>query len=64
MDFTGELKVLLINLSKDKFTINAGERIAQLVVAKYEKITWEEVSSTDAFIETERGDGGYGSTGK
>ena len=49
-----------MNLSKEPFTINPGERIAQMVIAKYEKIEWEEV---EALGETERGAGGFGSTG-
>ena len=60
-DYTGEIKVSLINLSTDTVVIYPGDRIAQMVVAKYEKVTWEEVSSLD---ETERGDGGFGSTGR
>ena len=59
-DYRGEIKVILVNLSKEPFTINPGERIAQMVVAKYEKIEWEEVK---ALGETERGAGGFGSTG-
>ena len=60
-DYTGEIKVILINLSNEKFVINPGDRIAQLVVAKYERVEWNEVTTLD---ETERGDGGFGSTGK
>lgn len=60
-DYTGEIKVSLINLSRDTVVIQPGERIAQMVVAKYEKVTWNEVSVLD---ETERGDGGFGSTGR
>jgi dUTP pyrophosphatase len=60
-DYTGEIKVSLINLSTDTVVIYPGDRIAQMVVAKYEKVTWEEVSALD---ETERGDGGFGSTGR
>jgi dUTP pyrophosphatase len=59
-DYRGEIKVILVNLSKDKFVINPGERIAQMVIAKYEKIEWEEVEQLG---ETERGTGGFGSTG-
>ncbi len=59
-DYRGEIKVILVNLSKEKFIINPGERIAQMVIAKYEKIEWEEV---DQLGETERGAGGFGSTG-
>ena len=59
-DYRGEIKVSLVNLSKEKFVINPGERIAQMVIAKYEKIEWDEVEVLD---ETERGAGGFGSTG-
>ena len=59
-DYTGEIKVILINLSNEKFVINPGDRIAQLVVAKYERVEWDEVATLD---ETERGEGGFGSTG-
>ena len=59
-DYRGEIKVILVNLSKDKFVVYPGERIAQMVIAKYEKIEWEEV---DQLSETERGAGGFGSTG-
>ena len=59
-DYRGGIKVILVNLSKDKFVINPGERIAQMVIAKYEKIEWEEVEQLG---ETERGAGGFGSTG-
>ena len=60
-DYRGEIKVILVNLSKEKFVINPGERIAQMVIAKYEKIVWDEVEVLD---ETERGAGGFGSTGR
>ena len=59
-DYTGEVGVSLINLSNETFVIQPGERIAQMVIAKYEKITWKEVTTLD---ETERGSGGFGSTG-
>ena len=59
-DYTGEVGVSLINLSNETFVIQPGERIAQMVIAKYEKITWNEVTTLD---ETERGSGGFGSTG-
>lgn len=59
-DYRGELGVILINLSKEDFTINDGERIAQLVIAKHETIVWEEV---EELSETVRGTGGYGSSG-
>ena len=60
MDYIGEIGVSLINLSNETFVIQPGERIAQMVIAKYEKITWNEVTTLD---ETERGSGGFGSTG-
>jgi dUTP pyrophosphatase len=60
-DYRGEIKVLLVNLSPDSFTVQDGERIAQLVVAKHETIVWE---LTEQLTETERGAGGYGSTGR
>ena len=59
-DYRGEIKVLLVNLSPDVFTVQDGERIAQLVVARHETITWQPVEALD---ETARGTGGYGSTG-
>ena len=60
-DYRGEVNVILVNLSDQPFTVEPGERIAQLVLAKHEKIDWEEVSELGA---TERGEGGFGSTGK
>jgi len=60
-DYRGEVKVLLVNLSNEDFTINDGERIAQMVVAKHEQINWEQVSVLE---ESNRGAGGFGSTGK
>lgn len=59
-DYRGELKVLLVNLSNDDFVVNAGERVAQMVIARHETATWKEVEVLD---ETERGEGGYGHTG-
>ncbi|MDX2189260.1 MAG: dUTP diphosphatase [Bacteroidota bacterium] len=59
-DYRGEIKVLLVNLSDQTFEINPGERIAQMVIAKHEQISWNEVHNLS---ETERGAGGYGSTG-
>lgn len=59
-DYRGEIGVILVNLSKDPFTIENGERIAQLVIAKHERIVWEEVTQLS---ETSRGEGGFGSTG-
>lgn len=60
-DYRGEVKVLLVNLSDTPFVINDGERIAQMVVAKHETITWQAVQSLE---ESERNAGGFGSTGK
>ena len=60
-DYRGEICVILVNLSKDDFTINPGERIAQMVIARHESIEWNEVDNLDS---TERGEGGFGSTGK
>lgn len=59
-DYRGEIGVILVNLSKDEFIIEDGERIAQLVVAKHERANWEEVEILE---ETARGEGGFGSTG-
>ena len=60
-DYRGEIGVIIANVSNDIYTIEDGERIAQLVIAKHETISLEEVASLD---ETERGEGGFGSTGK
>lgn len=59
-DYRGEIGVILANLSAENFTVNDGDRIAQLVVARYEKAEWEAVEALD---ETDRGAGGFGSTG-
>ena len=59
-DYRGELKVLLVNFSNTDFVINAGERVAQMVIARYEKVDFELVTELD---DTERGAGGYGHTG-
>ncbi len=59
-DYRGEIKVLLVNLSSQPFTINNGERIAQMIVASHQQIVWEQQDSLD---ETARGAGGFGSTG-
>lgn len=59
-DYRGELRTCLVNLSREPFTIEPGERIAQMVIAKHEKVEWEEVEVLD---ETSRGEGGFGSTG-
>ena len=60
-DYRGEIRVILVNLSDTPFEIVPGERIAQLVVARHERVEWEE---TDSLDETERGAGGFGSTGR
>lgn len=59
-DYRGEIKVLLINLSNDDFSVGDGDRIAQMVIAKHENAQWIEVNELSA---TERGAGGYGHTG-
>ncbi|HKL37149.1 dUTP diphosphatase [Salegentibacter mishustinae] len=59
-DYRGEIGVILVNLSNEEFTIENGERVAQMVIAKHEHISWEEV---DTLEETTRGAGGFGSTG-
>lgn len=60
-DYRGEIKVVLVNLSNEPFTVNPGERIAQMVVARHETVQWEPV---EALEESGRGSGGFGSTGK
>ena len=60
-DYRGEIGVILVNLSNENFVIKDGERIAQLVITKYEKVRFEKVEVLD---ETARGAGGFGSTGK
>ena len=60
-DYRGEIKVILVNISDTPFTVNPGERIAQMVVARHEHIEWEEVEVLDG---TARGEGGFGSTGR
>lgn len=59
-DYRGEIKVLLVNLSNQDFTVEDGERIAQMVVAHHETVEWQEATELS---DTERGAGGYGSTG-
>ncbi|WP_274474805.1 dUTP diphosphatase [Mangrovimonas aestuarii] len=59
-DYRGEIGVILVNLSNEAFTIENGERIAQMVIAKHERAEWLEV---EALTETVRGEGGFGSTG-
>lgn len=60
-DYRGEIRVILVNLSSQPFILNPGERIAQMVIARYERISWKQA---DQLSETERGSGGFGSTGK
>lgn len=59
-DYRGEIKIILINLSNETAVLNTGERIAQMVIAKYEKVKLQEV---DELSDTERGEGGFGHTG-
>jgi dUTP pyrophosphatase len=59
-DYRGEIKVILVNLSDVPFTLEPGERIAQMIVARFEHINWNEVESLSV---TERGEGGFGHTG-
>jgi dUTP pyrophosphatase len=59
-DYRGEIKVILVNLSNEDFIIKDGERVAQMVIARFDQISWE---PTDSLEETERGTGGFGSTG-
>lgn len=59
-DYRGEIKVILVNLSNEPFTIEDGERVCQMVVARYEQVSWKEVNILD---ETERGERGFGHTG-
>ncbi len=60
-DFRGEISIILINLSEDDFTINDGERICQMVIAKHDSVRWQEVNILE---ESDRGGGGFGHTGK
>lgn len=60
-DYRGEVKVILTNLGKQDFVIKRGERIAQMVIARYSRITWEERETLE---ETQRGAGGFGHTGR
>jgi dUTP pyrophosphatase len=59
-DYRGEIKVLLINFSEEIFEVNTGDRIAQMIISKHEKVEWEQV---EILNETTRGAGGYGHTG-
>lgn len=60
-DYRGEIKVILVNLSQEPFEIKNGERIAQMVIAKHERVEWSETSDLQ---DTSRGTGGFGSTGR
>ncbi len=60
-DYRGEIMIPLVNLGSEEFVVKNGERIAQMIIAKYEDILWDEESS---FTGTERGTGGFGSTGE
>ncbi|MEG1579903.1 MAG: dUTP diphosphatase [Bacteroidaceae bacterium] len=60
-DYRGEIGVILVNLSQEEFVINDGERIAQMVVARYEHVEW---TLTEILDETERGEGGFGHSGR
>jgi len=59
-DYRGEIKVILVNLSEEPFVIEDGERIAQMVIAKHEQVSWAEVEDLEA---SDRGAGGFGHTG-
>ena len=60
-DYRGEIRIILVNLSNEDFVIEDGERIAQMVIARFEQAEWQPV---EVLPETERGDGGFGHTGK
>jgi len=60
-DYRGEIKVILVNLSNEDFTITHGERIAQMVIMQVAQVQWEQV---EALAESDRGAGGFGSTGR
>ncbi len=59
-DYRGEIGALVINLGKEPFTVEPNMRVAQMIISRYERISWQEVGELSA---TQRGDGGYGSTG-
>lgn len=59
-DYRGEIKVIVVNLSNAEYTVNNGERIAQMIIARHEQAKWEQV---EFLSETQRGDGGFGHTG-
>ncbi|HRT84939.1 MAG TPA: dUTP diphosphatase, partial [Bacteroidales bacterium] len=60
-DYRGEIKIILVNLSDEPFILNPGERIAQMVISQFERIEWKTV---DELEKSDRGNGGFGSTGK
>lgn len=60
-DYRGEIRIILVNLSKDDFEINDGERICQMIITQYAQVHWEETKTLD---ESKRGAGGFGHTGK
>lgn len=60
-DYRGEIKIILINLSQEDFIVNNGDRIAQMIISSFSQVDWEEVVQLE---ETERGEGGFGHTGK
>lgn len=60
-DYRGEIKILLINLSQETFVVKDGERVAQMIIAKHEQISWQ---LAETLSDTDRGAGGYGHTGK
>lgn len=60
-DYRGEIGIIMVNLSEEDFVIKDGERICQMVIARHEQVSWEEV---EVLNETERGAGGFGHTGK
>lgn len=59
-DYRGEIKIILVNISNEEFVVNDGERVAQMVVAKHERVEWQKV---EQLSETARGEGGFGHTG-
>ena len=63
-DYRGEIGVILVNLSNEPFEIRHGERIAQMVIAKFQQVELHEVNSKDELSDTERGSGGFGHSGK
>lgn len=60
-DYRGEIGVIMVNLSNEEFTVNDGDRIAQMVVARHEQVEWQAV---ETLADSERGEGGFGHTGK